>query len=68
MPSGNAEPEHPAPSITLAKAAAPQPTKVVKNGGDGMGTVLGAAGLVAGLLALGTAVFALRRSGNSAGA
>jgi uncharacterized protein YcnI len=68
MPSGNAKPEHPAPSITLAKTTAPQPTQIVKNVSDGTGTALGVAGLVAGLLALGTAVFALRRSGGAPGA
>ncbi|MEV5754456.1 YcnI family protein [Actinoallomurus sp. NPDC052308] len=68
MPSGNTEPEHPAPSITLAKAATQQATKVVEKSSDGMGTAFGVAGLVVGLLGLGAAVFALRRSGRSTGA
>jgi uncharacterized protein YcnI len=69
MPSGNTEPEHPAPSITLAKATTPHAAPVVKSsGGSGTATALGAAGLVAGLLALGIAIVAFRRSGRSAGA
>lgn len=68
MPSGGAEPEHPAPSLTLAKATAPQAKPVVKKSENGTGTVLGAAGLVAGLLALGLALVALRRSGRSTSA
>ncbi len=36
-----------------------------KESGDGTATAFGMAGLVAGLLALGTDVFALRRSGGS---
>jgi periplasmic copper chaperone A len=60
MPNGGAEPEHPAPSVTLAKAAAPV---VNKSGGDGAGIAFGVAGLVAGLLGLGVAALALRRSG-----
>ncbi|WP_433190378.1 YcnI family protein [Actinoallomurus sp. CA-150999] len=68
LPSGGAEPEHPAPSLTLAKATVPQAAPTVKKSGDGTGTVLGAAGLVAGLLALGIAIVALRRSGGAAGA
>ncbi|MEV5706154.1 DUF1775 domain-containing protein [Actinoallomurus sp. NPDC052274] len=68
MPSGGAEPEHPAPSLTLAKASAPQAAPVVKKSRNGTGTLLGVAGLVAGLLALGIAIAALRRSGRSVGA
>jgi uncharacterized protein YcnI len=69
MPSGNTEPAHPAPSITLAKSAAPQAAPVVKNSGDsGNATAFGIAGLVVGLVGLGTAIVALRRSGRPAGA
>jgi uncharacterized protein YcnI len=69
MPSGSTEPAHPAPSITLAKSAVPQAAPVVKNSGDsGNATAFGVAGLVAGLLGLGTAIVALRRSGRPAGA
>ncbi|MCO5974861.1 YcnI family copper-binding membrane protein [Actinoallomurus soli] len=68
LPDGGAEPEHPAPSLTLAKAAAPQAKPIVKKTEDGTGTALGAAGLVAGLLALGVAIVALRRTGRSTGA
>jgi hypothetical protein len=63
LPGGGAEPDHPAPSLTLAKATLPQAT-VKKSGGAGI--ALGAAGLVAGLLALAIAIVALRRSGGSA--
>ena len=68
MPSGSAEPEHPAPSITLAKATTPQAAPIVKKSDNSTGTALGVAGLVAGLLALAMAVVALRRSGRSDGA
>ncbi|GAA4603454.1 hypothetical protein GCM10023195_11450 [Actinoallomurus liliacearum] len=68
LPTGGPEPEHPAPSLTLAKATAPQAKPIVKKTENGTGTALGAAGLVAGLLALGVAVVALRRSGRSTGA
>jgi hypothetical protein len=60
LPSGGAEPEHPAPSLTLAKAITPAGETDRE---EGVGTVLGAAGLVAGLLALAIAIVALRRSG-----
>jgi periplasmic copper chaperone A len=71
MPSGTAEPEHPAPSIALAKATVAQPARpaeVVKKGGGGAGTVFGVAGLVVALIALGAAAFALRRSHGGTGA
>ncbi|GAA0318719.1 YcnI family protein [Actinoallomurus spadix] len=67
LPGGGAEPEHPAPSLTLAKAGTPQAAPAVKRGRDRAGITLGAAGLAAGLLALGLAAVALRRSGRSAG-
>lgn len=65
LPTGGAEPEHPAPSITLAPAtpAAAVATKVtMKSSSDGTATGLGIAGLVVAAMALGTAVFAVRRS------
>jgi uncharacterized protein YcnI len=69
MPSNGAEPEHPAPSIALAKTAAPAAAAVVKRSENGAtGTAFGVAGLVAGLLAVGIAGLALRRSGRSADA
>lgn len=67
LPGGGAEPEHPAPSLTLAKAGTPQAAPTVKRSQDRVGITLGAAGLAAGLLALGLATVALRRSGRSAG-
>lgn len=68
MPSGGAEPEHPAPSITLAKAvAAPHAAPAAKSDdGDGTATTLGVLGLVAGLLGLIAGVAAFVRSGRSA--
>lgn len=63
MPGGGAEPEHPAPSITLAKAASPVAPVVKKSGDDGTATTLGVLGLVAGLLGLAAGVAAFIRSG-----
>ena len=64
LPSGGAEPEHPAPSITLAKAAVPAAGPAAKAEGDnGTATALGTAGLVAGLLGLAIGIVALVRSG-----
>lgn len=69
LPSGGAEPEHPAPSVTLAKAAAPASPPAAKVKDDsGTATALGAAGLVAGLLGLATGILALVRSGRSTSA
>ena len=70
MPGGGTEPDHPAPSITLAKApvAAPAKKEAVIKESAGTATAFGVAGLVAGLLALGMAVVALRRSVGSTGA
>jgi uncharacterized protein YcnI len=63
MPGGGAEPEHPAPSITLAKAASPVAPVVKKSGDGGTATTLGVLGLVAGLLGLVAGVAAFIRSG-----
>lgn len=70
MPSGGAEPEHPAPSITLAKAAATTHAEMaaMNDDGDGTATTLGVLGLVAGLLGLIAGVAAFVRSGRSASA
>jgi uncharacterized protein YcnI len=71
MPSGGAEPEHPAPSITLAKAAAPQTAPAAaaaKSDGSGTATTLGVLGLVAGLLGLAAGIAAFIRSGRSTSA
>ena len=68
-PSGGAEPEHPAPSITLAKASTAQAAPAAKNDDDsGTATTLGALGLVAGLLGLAAGIAAFIRSGRSASA
>jgi uncharacterized protein YcnI len=67
MPSGGTEPEHPAPSITLTKAATPQAAPAAKDD-DGTATTLGVLGLVAGLLGLVAGVAAFVRSGRSASA
>lgn len=69
MPSGGAEPEHPAPSITLTKAAAPQAAPAAKSDdGNGTATTLGVLGLVAGLLGLIAGIAAFIRSGRSTSA
>ncbi|MBO0881493.1 MAG: YcnI family protein [Mycobacterium sp.] len=69
MPSGGAEPEHPAPSITLTKAARQRAVPAVKTKSDsGAATVLGVIGLVAGLLGLAIGIAAFIRSGRSASA
>ncbi|HZE33979.1 MAG TPA: YcnI family protein [Actinoallomurus sp.] len=70
LPSGGQEPEHPAPSITLTKAAGPQAAPAARSDDDdgGTGTTLGVLGLVAGLLGLVAGVTALIRSGRSSSA
>jgi uncharacterized protein YcnI len=69
LPSGGAEPQHPAPSITLAKAAGPQAAPAAKSSDDsGAGTTLGVLGLIAGLLGLVAGIVALIRSGRSTSA
>ncbi len=68
MPSGGAEPEHPAPSITLTKSATPQAVAPAAKSDDGMGTTLGVLGLVAGLLGLVVGGAAFVRSGRSTSA
>lgn len=69
MPSGGAEPDHPAPSITLAKAASPQAAPVAKTSDDsGTATALGVLGLIAGLLGLVAGIVAFIRSGRSTSA
>ncbi len=74
-PTGGAEPDHPAPVLTLSKAAAATANAPVTNaggggggaggggdgGGDGWPLALGMAGLVAGLAALVLSSVALRR-------
>ncbi|MFB9839445.1 YcnI family protein [Actinoallomurus acaciae] len=67
MPNGGAEPEHPAPSITLAKEATPQ-TAAESDGGSGTATTLGVIGLIAGLLGLAAGAAAFVRSGRSTSA
>lgn len=66
LPTGGAEPEHPAPSITLTKAPTAAAPAATAKDDDGTATVLGTAGLVAGLLGLAAGVVALVRSGRSA--
>lgn len=67
IPSGGAEPEHPAPSIDLGPAAATTAVAdhAAPTAGDGSGDttalVVGIAGLVVGLAGLGTGGLALRR-------
>jgi uncharacterized protein YcnI len=71
MPKGGAEPEHPAPSITLAKAAVPPvqaAASKAKGGSDGTATIMGVLGLVAGLLGLAAGIAAFVRSGRSSSA
>jgi uncharacterized protein YcnI len=69
MPNGGAEPEHPAPSITLAKEANPQAAPAAKSDGDsGTATTLDVIGLIAGLLGLVAGVAAFVRSGRSTSA
>jgi periplasmic copper chaperone A len=65
MPNGGAEPDHPAPSITLTKAAAPA---AKTSDGSGTATTLGVIGLVAGLLGLAAGIAAFIRSGRSTSA
>ncbi len=66
--NGAAEPDHPAPVLTLTKDdaapdsnAAPAPASSSSSGGGG-GVVLGILGLIAGVAALIVSVFALRRT------
>jgi uncharacterized protein YcnI len=69
LPNGGPEPEHPAPSITLAKASAPAAAPAAKASNDnGTATTLGVLGLVAGLLGLAAGIVALVRSGRSTSA
>jgi periplasmic copper chaperone A len=65
LPGGGAEPEHPAPSITLAKTAHPAAPVATATNDNGSATVLGVLGLVAGLLGLAAGIVALIRSGRS---
>src|SRR5262249_12121542 len=67
LPNGGAEPEHPAPTITLTKAAQAA-APVVKNDDSGTATTLDTLGLVAGLLGLAAGVAAVIRSGRRASA
>ena len=66
-PGDGAEPEHPAPSITLARSATAQAAPAAESG-DGTATTLGVLGLVAGLLGLVAGTAAFVRSGRSASA
>jgi uncharacterized protein YcnI len=65
-PGGATEPEHPAPSVTLVAkgsatpAAAAPPSDSASD--DGTARLLGGLGLAAGVLGVGTGVFALTRS------
>jgi uncharacterized protein YcnI len=69
LPSGGSEPEHPAPSITLAKATTAQAAPAAKSDdGSGTATTLGVLGLVAGLLGLIAGIAAFVRSGRSGSA
>ncbi|NKZ02921.1 YcnI family protein [Actinomadura latina] len=67
IPSGTEKPEHPAPSLSLVKQAAPATTPAAAStgtedeGGSTASTVLGAAALLVALVALATGVFARRR-------
>jgi hypothetical protein len=66
---GTAEPDHPAPSITLANAASPQAAPAAKTSDDsGTATTLGVLGLIAGLLGLVAGIVAFLRSGKSTSA
>ena len=60
LPGAGAEPEHPAPSLTLVKAAAPKAAPAAK-----ADDTTGVLGLVAGLFALVVAVAAFVRAGRS---
>ncbi|GAB2974646.1 YcnI family copper-binding membrane protein [Saccharothrix stipae] len=61
---GADRPEHPAPTLKVAAAPAPQaaPAPPPSGGADPLGRVLGGIGLVAGLAALGVALTTRRRS------
>jgi periplasmic copper chaperone A len=64
---GGEEPEHPAPSVTLAKPAAAHAIPMNHDESTPTGTILGAAGLIIAIAALAAAVLALRRSGRADG-
>jgi periplasmic copper chaperone A len=69
IPTGGAEPDHPAPSLTLSPTT-PSAVVAAKVSGSSDGTAvgLGVAGLVVGVVALGVAVFAVRRGVSVGGA
>ena len=63
---GQAEPAHPAPTVTLTAATAPTGTAsagkvTASSGSDGMARILGIAGLLVGLIAVGLALTVARR-------